>query len=430
MELNLDQPNLTQPTLELDLAQNWRPDNHAPVIKVKTHDTFVDDLDFSEAVPTSKGIADWTEEDWENYAANHLADDIKEHLPSSKLAESSPTLPSIQEFTVAKLAEQYNYRGNLTVGALEDDIVFRIKRSALDVLEAGKALIILKEAVGHGNFGKRLSLMGFKERTARNYMRVAEKFGKSASSAVLVSDVGEYQKVLEMTFFDNDDIEALANGGDVDGINLEQIKSLSAPKLKKVIQSHIEAKSKPLIEQAEKDKAELEKQVSDLEGKIQNHEKHYSELQAKHEVTERQLKRLTDNKTPQKYNAATLAMREEATAAEYGVRLHVDEMKALFSQYLTATDNTPDDNEAQKHALSLAAGSMCLEVLELYQTITSTFELPELTGKFAMTDEEMKRLNDCRLMMNHIYLNDKTARELRREEKSRKGRPMGSSKAE
>lgn len=409
---------LVKPELTLDLTQpHYQQTDFVQVFEPE----------LTESLPQAdKPVSDWTDADWQDYEQHKKADDIKAHLHSAKLAEPQAQLPSIQEFTIAKLAEQYNYKGNLTIGALEDEIVFRVRRSASDVLEAGKALIILKEVAGHGNFNKRVELMGFKMRTAQNYMRVAETFGKSASNAYLANEIGQYQKLLEMTFFESEELETLANGGDIDGIDIEQIKALSAPKLKKLIQSRVDTETKAALEQAEADKKTLADDVASLNKQIENHEKHYSELQAKHELTERQLKHLTNTRSTQKYNATTLMLREEAALAAHGVRVYVDEIKALFSQYLTSTDHTPNDQAAREHALGLAVGSIYAEVLELYQAVTSVIEPPELTGQFAMTDEELKRLADCRLMLDHTYTNDKTARELRREEKSRKGRPMGS----
>jgi len=64
-----------------------------------------------------------------------------------------------------------------------------MKRSLDDVLEIGAELISVKRALPHGQFGPWLhSEFGWKERSARNFMNVAERF-KSARVADLELDV-------------------------------------------------------------------------------------------------------------------------------------------------------------------------------------------------------------------------------------------------
>ena len=53
-----------------------------------------------------------------------------------------------------------------------------MKRTVEDIIEVGKDLLAVKEALPHGAFGKWLSAeFGWTERTARNFMAVAEWFG-------------------------------------------------------------------------------------------------------------------------------------------------------------------------------------------------------------------------------------------------------------
>lgn len=337
------------------------------------------------------------------------------------------TLPSMEEFAVAKLAEQYNYKGNLSIGALEDEIVFRIKRSASDALEAGKALIILKEVAGHGDFGKRVQLMGFKERTARNYMRVAETFGKSASNAVLANEIGQYQKMLEMTFFENDELEKLANGGDIDGIDLEQIKSLSAPKLKKLIQDRVTAEKAKV----EAEKNPLIERIQSLEKQIDNHEKQYGQLEAKHEVATHTLNKLTASKNPANaFSVQTMAIREEAYALEYGARVYIDALTAKFTDCLNNPDPKDDDNTARFNAIGVAVGSIYAGIEQLHQYLQDHLGddcIPALAGKHALTVEERERLDDCKAMIDHEFVVDGVGRAARRDDKHKRGagRPAG-----
>lgn len=54
----------------------------------------------------------------------------------------------------------------------------KVKRTIEDIIEVGKELLAVKEVVGHGNFGAWLRAeFGWTDRTARNFMAVAEQFG-------------------------------------------------------------------------------------------------------------------------------------------------------------------------------------------------------------------------------------------------------------
>jgi hypothetical protein len=67
-----------------------------------------------------------------------------------------------------------------------DRIRKRVKKTVEDIIEVGNDLLAVKEALEHGHFGPWLKAeFGWSERTARNFMAVAEQFGKSAKSADL-----------------------------------------------------------------------------------------------------------------------------------------------------------------------------------------------------------------------------------------------------
>ena len=62
-----------------------------------------------------------------------------------------------------------------------------VKKTVEDIIEIGSDLLGVKEALEHGHFGPWLKAeFGWSERTAQNFMNVAEKF-KSANFAELPS---------------------------------------------------------------------------------------------------------------------------------------------------------------------------------------------------------------------------------------------------
>jgi hypothetical protein len=67
------------------------------------------------------------------------------------------------------------YEGTLTVGALEDEIRFYQRRTVEAILETGKRLNVLKELTPHGEFQKRVEMLGFSGPTAAALCRLHPK---------------------------------------------------------------------------------------------------------------------------------------------------------------------------------------------------------------------------------------------------------------
>lgn len=67
-----------------------------------------------------------------------------------------------------------------------DEIRQRLKKTLESTIEIGQALLGVKDALEHGQFLAWLRAeFSWRERTARNFMSVAEHFGKSAKFADL-----------------------------------------------------------------------------------------------------------------------------------------------------------------------------------------------------------------------------------------------------
>lgn len=133
------------------------------------------------------------------------------------------------------LSTQLGYQGALTVGALEDEIRFYQQRSVEAVMELGKRLLILKEMTPHGEFSKRIEMLGISKRTAQRFMSVVLKFSKTTSMSLLQKS-GNGTKLLELMVLDDDDIEIIDAGGSIGDISLDTIETMSVRELKKALQ--------------------------------------------------------------------------------------------------------------------------------------------------------------------------------------------------
>lgn len=172
-----------------------------------------------------------------------------EILPAAVTAvEAGQALHVATEEAARALAVQLSYEGSLTVGALEDEIRFYQKQSVVALLEAGKRLLLLKELTPHGEFTQRVEMLGFSVRSAQRFMQAAAKVSKSATVALLATEVKNAKAFLELVTHDDDVIEAAVK-------DLDNIDRMSASELRAALreaQAESEAQNQLL---AEKNKA-------------------------------------------------------------------------------------------------------------------------------------------------------------------------------
>lgn len=143
---------------------------------------------------------------------------------------------SISEHTqkLGALAIQLGYQGSLTVGALEDEIRFYQQRTVEACMELGKRLLILKEMTPHGEFEKRIDILGFSSRMARKFMSAVLKFSNRNSNSVLIASKTQ-TKLLELVVLDDDDLDVIEQGGSIGEVCLDTIETMSVRELKKAL---------------------------------------------------------------------------------------------------------------------------------------------------------------------------------------------------
>ncbi|PTQ91248.1 hypothetical protein [Agitococcus lubricus] len=155
------------------------------------------------------------------------------------VADPQNTLLALDKQAAANiqaLATQLGYDGSLTVGALEDEIRFYQRRSVEDVLELGKRLILLKEVTPHGEFSKRIEMLGINIRLGQKFMQAAKKFCKSENFSHLKNLSGVSQgRFLELLVLDDEEIKELSEEGSVRNIALDKIDCMSPSELRKAL---------------------------------------------------------------------------------------------------------------------------------------------------------------------------------------------------
>lgn len=134
------------------------------------------------------------------------------------------TLQADQASKAVAVAAQIGYEGSLSVGAIEDEIRFYQRRTVEAILETGKRLLVLKELTPHGEFTKRVELLGLSDRTAQRFMQAAAKTAKSANLAVLAAQVKSGSAFLELVTHDDEVLDGLQEMDDFDRMSASQLR--------------------------------------------------------------------------------------------------------------------------------------------------------------------------------------------------------------
>lgn len=217
------------------------------------------------------------------------------------LAEDSAALTAVADHS-HQVAELYGEGLPYDRSRIVSEARFFLAQSAESMLEAGKRLILLKENEPHGEFVELLEQrLGLNARSAQKLMQAAAKYLAPAitskASAPTLLGLGR-AKLLELVAEPDEDIAALADGGTLAGMTIDEIDAMSSRELREALRKEREARKK--------DAGAKDKVIQRKEGKI-------SEL-------EEQLARLNDGLSNPSEQTQVDLVRDAATAAELALR--------------------------------------------------------------------------------------------------------------
>lgn len=158
---------------------------------------------------------------------------------------------------------------------ITNETKFYMAQSAEAMLEAGKRLVLLKEHEEHGNFTKILDQeLGLPVRTAQAMMQASVKYlSLGETKAQTFAHLGK-SKLLALMSQDDEELEALTEGGTVAGLTLDEMDKMSVRDLKKALK---EAKADQ--DAVRKVSADKDKKINELSEKLEK-----SEAKSKKEV--------------------------------------------------------------------------------------------------------------------------------------------------
>jgi hypothetical protein len=227
---------------------------------------------------------------------------------------------------------------------------FFMAQSAEAMLEAGKRLILIKEHEPHGEFVEIVeNQLGIHERAARRMMSAAVKYlsPKLESKRTTLSVLGK-SKLFELVSEDDEDLAALADGGTVAGLTLDEIDRMSVREMRAALR---DAK--------EKDEAK-DRLLGDKNSKI-------DELSTRLAKANRRIKTLSADE-------AAKELRQEVTAIALEAEVDIaGKLREAFNALSQHSEETGTDHSAFQ-------ASLVRQLENLLAAIRNEFQLPDNDG--------------------------------------------------
>lgn len=153
---------------------------------------------------------------------------------------------------------------------------FYMQQSAEAMLQAGRRLVVLKEATPHGEFADVVQVrLGLNIRAAQRMMQAAVKFSNpklanASTSTHLIQAAGSKSKLFELMTLEDSDLEALAEGGTVANLVLDDIERMGISELRAALREQKEnyAAQGELVAKRDAKIAELQTEVRKVKKRV------------------------------------------------------------------------------------------------------------------------------------------------------------------
>lgn len=198
--------------------------------------------------------------------------------PTPNMAEEPLSLPRARDENTSisyrreqyqRIARQFGYELAYDRDRMIDEARHYMGESARAMLESGARLALIRSQEPHGNWIKVCEQLGLARNTASRMISAASKFANGPTSDHLERISGS--KLFELLVLDDEDVEVLNQGGEVEGIgDLDDIARMTVRELREALrelradvatkEKLLEAKNKKLDQltaQLERKKAEI-----------------------------------------------------------------------------------------------------------------------------------------------------------------------------
>ncbi|MDF1622501.1 MAG: DUF3102 domain-containing protein [Pseudohongiella nitratireducens] len=259
----------------------------------------------------------------ETTAVEKIGPDYVENTPDDIQQEEESWRKNTiqQDKTLAEIDKNFGNNLPYDKTRVEGECQFFLRESATAMLEAGSRLILLKEHEGHGEFQSSLDRIGIAPRAAQKMMQAAVKFSNKPAIAALGRG-----KMFELMVEDDDQLEALQDGGTVAGLKLDDIEKMSVREVKAALR-----------QERERRKQESEANERLLESKDQK----LNDLERKLDERQRRVK---------SWEGIVNELSINLTTMSGGVMMNIDHLRAQIDEILKEAENY-DLSEAEMAAI-------------------------------------------------------------------------------
>ncbi|MGE8612783.1 MAG: DUF3102 domain-containing protein [Achromobacter veterisilvae] len=226
-----------------------------------------------------------------------------------------------------------------------------LARSADEMLAAGRALIVVREHVPHGEWREFLGRLNIDHTLAKRMQQAALKFSNGATSHHLIEAAGNKSKLIELLVLDDDQVAELNDGGTVAGISLDDVASMSVSELRKTLR---EARAEAEVN---------DKLLSEKNDQIDT-------LKKERDAASRRIK-------AEKPDEHLVGLHTEIEAELVGLEASISGKLYEGLEKLCAAYNTTGDGGMQRTAL-IASGLRALQ--QRIEDLFNEFELPKGDG--------------------------------------------------
>ncbi|GHV76487.1 hypothetical protein AGMMS49942_13080 [Spirochaetia bacterium] len=222
-------------------------------------------------------------------------------------AKNSKEIIAVEKMQIEITKAEQLYSDGLPyeIERIENEIRFYQAQAGESLLEMGKRFIRIKAHEDHGRFLKTVENVNMTARSVQYAMAAAIKFSNTKS----ISHLGT-TKMIALSVLDDDDVQTLEAGGDIAGMNLDDIDRMGVRELRDNLRKERE-KVKKEKESRKHDRDTQEKAIAQKEAKINelDQQLRYQQPPTKEQIAIADLAKL-DNDYFHELTSAMAAMRK------------------------------------------------------------------------------------------------------------------------
>lgn len=183
-----------------------------------------------------------------------IAPDVAEQITAETHAFSDEVIAIDREFGDGLPFDEMRY---------QQKVAYHIRRSAEELLESCKALLVVRVHLDDSRWGEFLRRIGLEASVARRMIQTARKF-KSPETKPLLQAASNKSKIFELLVLDDDDLSKIADGDPSAPVQLDDVDRMTTSELRKALRD-ARADGDATKKILEDKNSKLDKQAAELE---------------------------------------------------------------------------------------------------------------------------------------------------------------------